>query len=160
MSDAEHGAEALRDLASEALAIERGLAERLKRLAKCLDAVSKFSHTLGGGPNFETATGEASELARALMDEFLSPTPMAKGTTIEIRDTIAKWARKLADLWERASGQPFDGSVEDQRHRHPLSLPFSLPGRRRQAHEPLSVAGRSSSSSRSALARRWRPAER
>lgn len=113
MLDAEHGAEALRDLASEAPAIERGIAERLKQLAGRLDAVADFSHTLGGGPDFDVVTNEARDMARILMDELVSPAPMDKGAMVEVREAIAKMARKLNDRWQRASENLFDGTVEE-----------------------------------------------
>lgn len=113
MGCAEQGAAKLRDLAADEIAVEKNLVGRLQSMAVLLDYVAQFTHTLGGGNDFDTVTSAARAEASALMDEVLRLIPISESSRDEVQRAIAKMARKLTEAWSRAEKQPFNGSVED-----------------------------------------------
>ncbi|PPV04671.1 ATPase AAA [Xanthomonas bromi] len=111
-ADAENYASKLRDLSVTDWAVESRVNERLDATAEKLDEVAQFRHYLGGGDSFNDVCNAAGFAAAELMRELVDPVQVSKETQREVLEAVAKLARKLAQIWDRAGREIFDGRVE------------------------------------------------
>ncbi|WP_254662065.1 helix-turn-helix domain-containing protein [Delftia sp. JD2] len=111
-ADAETHASRLRDLSVTDWAIEGDVNERLEAMAEKLDEVAHFRHYLGGGDSFDDVCNSAGFVAAELMRELVDPVEISQETQREVLEAVAKLARKLAQMWDRAGKEIFDGRVE------------------------------------------------
>lgn len=111
-ADAEVYASKLRDLSVTDWAIKGDAAESLEAMAEKLDEVAQFTHYTGAGDSFDDVCHSAGEAATELMCELVDPVEVSQGSQREVLDAIAKLARKLDKMWDRAGKDIFDGRVE------------------------------------------------
>lgn len=111
-ADAGFYASKLRDLSISDWAVESNIDERLEVMADMLDEVAQFQHYIGGGGSFDEVCEAAGSAATELMRELVDPIEVSEETQRQVLDTIARHARKLAQVWTRASKNIFDGRVE------------------------------------------------
>lgn len=111
-ADTEIYASKLRDLSVSDWALENRLNERLEAMAEKLDQVAQFRHYLGGGGSFDEVCNSAGFVAAELMRELIDPVKVSEETQREVLEAVAKLARKLAQMWDRAGKEIFDGRVE------------------------------------------------
>jgi hypothetical protein len=111
-ADAETYASKLRDLSVTDWAIDSHVDERLEAIAEKLDEVAQFRHYIGGGGSFDDVCSAAGFAAAELMRELVDPVEISQETQREVLEAVAKLARKLAQMWERAGKEIFDGRVE------------------------------------------------
>ncbi len=111
-ADAETYASKLRDLSVTDWAIESNVNERLEATAEKLDEVAQFRHYLGGGDSFDDVCNSVGDIAMELMRDLIDPVEVSEGTQREVLEEMAKLARTLAQMWERAGKEIFDGRVE------------------------------------------------
>ncbi len=115
-ADAEAYASRLRDLSVTDWAIESYVDERLESTAEKLDEVAQFRHYFGGGGSFDDACNSAGFAAAELMRELIDPVVVSEETQREVLEAVAKHARKLTQMWDRAGKEIFDGRVEKAQH--------------------------------------------
>lgn len=111
--DAKIAADALRDLAIEESVEGTELEGELRALAESLDEVANFTHTLGGGLDFDEVTERVGRLAQEMMDKHVSRVPLSAAAEASVQQTIVKYSRKLKDLWSRAERAPFTNQVPE-----------------------------------------------
>ena len=111
-ADAEVYASKLRDLSVSDWAIESHVNERLEATAEKLDEVAQFRHYLGEGENFNDVCNSAGFAAAELMRDLVDPIEVSDETQRKVLEAIAKLARKLTQMWDRANKEIFDGRVE------------------------------------------------
>ncbi|KLD70763.1 AlbA family DNA-binding domain-containing protein [Xanthomonas pisi] len=111
-ADAENYASKLSDLSVTDWAVESRVNEKLDATAEKLDELAQFRHYLGGGDSFDDVSNAAGFAAAELMRELVDPVQVSEETQREVLETVAKLARKLAQIWDRAGKEIFDGRVE------------------------------------------------
>lgn len=111
-ADAEIYASKLRDLSVSEWALESQVSKRLEATAEKLEEVAQFRHYLGGGDSFDDVCNSAGFAAAELMRELVDPVEVSEETEREVLEAVAKLARKLTQMWDRAGKEIFDGRVE------------------------------------------------
>lgn len=102
----------LRDIAVSDWAIENHADERLEVMADRLDEVEQFRHFIGSGRDFDDVCKTVGLAATELMRDLIDPVGVREDTQREVFGAITKHARKLTQMWGRASKDIFDGRVE------------------------------------------------
>jgi ATP-dependent DNA helicase RecG len=110
--DAEVYASQLRDLSVSEWAIELRVSERLEATAEKLEEVAQFRNYPGGSGNFDDVCNSAGFAAAELMRELVDPVEVSEETQREVLEAVSRLARKLAQMWDRAGKEIFDGRVE------------------------------------------------
>lgn len=111
--EAKTSAESLRDLAAEEAIDGTELEGELRTLAESLDDVANFTHTFGGGANFDDLNGRVGQLAQEMMDKRIAPLAFSEEAESSVLQAIVKYARKLKDIWSRAESAPFSNAVPE-----------------------------------------------
>lgn len=109
---ADRYASELRDLAISDWARSSQVVDRLDEAAEKLDEVAQFRHYLGSGGDFDLLCGEVGAVAEQLMHDLVDPVKVGDETQREVLEAITTHARKLAQMWDRAQKDVFDGRVE------------------------------------------------
>lgn len=109
---ADRYASELRDLAISDWARNSQVVDRLGEAAEKLDEVAQFRHYFGSGGDFDLLCSEVGAVAEKLMHDLVDPVAVGDETQREVLEAITTHARKLAQMWDRAQKNVFDGRVE------------------------------------------------
>lgn len=103
----------LRVLAASSIAVERGMAEELQRLADAVDYVANLRLHMGCAPQLDAALANALTLTRQFKSDHIDPIPLSQESVSEVRSAIVECSRLLDALMSRADYLAQGGRVSE-----------------------------------------------
>ncbi len=106
-------ADRLREIASDDIALERGIAGDLSTLAASLDEASTIESFIGSGPAIAVCVRDVAEKAHAFKERWIDVMPLSHSSMDEVRTLLSSIARQVKDLGSRAEEMISRGRVEE-----------------------------------------------
>lgn len=108
-----YAADELRDIASQNLAVERGVAADLTALAHALDDAGTTESRLGNGPDIRAVVGKAMEAAASIKERWVDSASLSEESLSEVRTEVSSTTRQLNELAQRAEKMADQGRIEE-----------------------------------------------
>ena len=103
----------LRDMAATDTAVGMQLDERLREVANGLEEVTTFTFYLGYGSEFSDLLDRVLTQVRKLKADVIDSKPLSQESLQEVQPVVARCARQLTDLNNRAETMAYDGRLEE-----------------------------------------------